>query len=69
MIYALLFAALDMVWYEMHDRCMLGLRCDMHVRCILGSGDENAMLIARCMLFCMWVKNDNIECAFNEIKT
>ena len=55
MIYARLFAALDIVWYEMHDRCMLGLRCDMHDRCMLGFGDKIAMLIARCMVVCVWV--------------
>ena len=69
MIYARLFAALDMVWYKLHDRCILGLRCDIYDRCMLGFGDENVMLIARCMLVCVWVWNNNIECAFNKIKT
>ena len=62
MIYAHLFATLDMVWYEMHDRCMLGLRCDMHDRCMLGFGDENAMLIARCMLVCVSLEWQYLMC-------
>ena len=63
LIMSCLFAALDVIIWNMHVKCMLGLIWVAHDRCMLGFWDDwcqgfemiDVMLIARCMLVCVCV--------------
>ena len=55
-------------------RCMIGYAM---IRCMIGLVDlidvwlgmMDAMLIVRCILVCVCELDNNIECAFNRVKT